>query len=80
MEVGEEDPALEATLTEMASVFRFVVQLHRELVQRTCMQKVPASFWAPAYSSSGQSLLPCQVGLLKKRLPGSRAGFLWLEN
>jgi hypothetical protein len=80
MGVGEEDYGLEAMLTEMAPVFRLVVQLHRELVQRTCMQKVPASFWAPACSSSRQSLLPCQVGLLKKRLLRSRAGFLWLEN
>ena len=42
--VGEDDYALEAMLTEAASVSRLVVQLHRELVQRTCMQKAPASF------------------------------------
>lgn len=44
MGVGEEEYALETMLTVVASVFRRVVQLHRELVQRTCMQKVPASF------------------------------------
>lgn len=44
MGVGEEEYALEAMLTVVASVFRLVVQLHREHVQRTCMQQVPASF------------------------------------
>lgn len=44
MGVEEEGYALEAMLTVVASVFRLVVQLHRQLVQRTCMQKVPASF------------------------------------
>lgn len=41
---GVEDDAWEAMLMEVVSAFRPVVQLCRELVRRTCMPKVPASF------------------------------------
>lgn len=44
MGVGVEDDAREAMLMEVVSAFRPVVQLCRELVRRTCMPKVPASF------------------------------------
>lgn len=75
-----EEHVWEALLMEAVSVFRPVVQLRRELVRRTCMQKVSASFSAPACSSSKRSPLPCQVGLLETRLLGSTACIVWSEN
>lgn len=59
-----EEGRLEAGCSQV-SISRPVVQPCTELVGRTCMQKAPASFWAPVCRSSGQSQLPCQVGLLE---------------